>query len=442
MAGSVSGLSTTTNQIVQQLMSIERRPLDALSAKQSSYQTKISSLGKISSALDAVKTAADALKTTSSSSLYAATSSNKDMATATVSGTKASAASYDLEVTQLAKSQKLASKSFTTADDAVGSGSLTISIAGKADQTVNVGAGSTLTQLRDAINSQSTGVKASIVQAADGFKLSLTSESGEKSAVKITANDDDGNNTDTAGLSAFAYDPTALVNAGKNMVQNQAAQDTKGKIDGIDVVSSTTKITSAPGVTIDVKTTGTSTINVAVDNTSYTDKTKAFVEAYNKAIQTIRSEGRYNADTGAAGALNGSRAVRGADSELTKLKQTQLTGDIKNLTDAGIVSNADGTLRVDTAKLNKALEKPDALASFWGTSGFNAKVSDAITGLTSTSGVIGLQKDTYGNAIKTIDAQKEQLNVRLEMIEKRYTAQYSKLESLTSNASSIINLFA
>ena len=439
MASQVSGLSNTSNQIVQQLMSIERRPLDALTNKQSSYQTKISSLGKLSSALDSIRSAAEALK--NSNNFYAATSSNKDIATAAVSG-KASKASYDVNITQLAKSQKLASASFLSVDSAVGSGTLTFSIADKTDQSVTVANGTTLTQLKDAINSQVTGVKASIVQAADGYKLSLTSDSGASSAVKITSSDDDTNNTDLSGLSAFAYDAAAAVGNGKNMTQNQAAQNTIATIDGINIISSTTKISSIPGITIDAKTIGSASITVDADSTAYQDKVKTFVDSYNKAVQTLKDEGKYNSANNTAGVLNGTLSVRTAASELSKLKQTQLTGVFKNLNDVGVVSNSDGTLKIDNARLQKAIENPDALNDFWSLSNFNSNVTTTISGLTGNTGVISVQKNTYDSAIKRIDKQKDQLQVRLDMIEKRYTQQYSKLEAYTNNANSIINLFA
>ena len=64
---------------------------------------------------------------------------------------------------------------------------------------------------------------ASIVTDAGGARLVMSSNTtGATSAVRITASDDDANNTDAAGLSALAFDPAT--SAGQ-MTQNVAAQN-------------------------------------------------------------------------------------------------------------------------------------------------------------------------------------------------------------------------
>lgn len=99
------------------------------------------------------------------------------------------------------------------------------------------------------------------------------------------------------------------------MVQSQAAQDTKGIIDGIDIKSSTNQY-EIQGVTIQAKKIGSASITVGADSSTYATNAQAFVDAYNKVISTLKSEGSYNATKGAAGTLNGSYALRSVSSTL------------------------------------------------------------------------------------------------------------------------------
>jgi len=61
--------------------------------------------------------------------------------------------------------------------------------------------------VRDAINAAKAGVTASIVGSGAGTRLVLRGADGAASSVRISASDSDGNDTDTAGLSALAWDP-------------------------------------------------------------------------------------------------------------------------------------------------------------------------------------------------------------------------------------------
>ena len=56
-----------------------------------------------------------------------------------------------------------------------------------------------------------------------------------------------------AGLSAFAYDPSASAGSGKNLTQKVAAQDAQLTIDGIPVAKPSNTITDAiEGVTLNL----------------------------------------------------------------------------------------------------------------------------------------------------------------------------------------------
>src|SRR5262249_51316958 len=134
----------------------------------------------------------------------------------------AAAGSHSVEVTQLAKAQKLASVALPTTADPLGTGQITIefgSYSGGAftlnpDQTGKpTGTGAarrSLAGVRDAINAAGGDVTASLVNDGTGQRLVLASTlTGAASAMRVTVTDGDGNNTDAAGLSRLAYDASA-----------------------------------------------------------------------------------------------------------------------------------------------------------------------------------------------------------------------------------------
>ena len=120
------------------------------------------------------------------------------------------------------------------ADEAIGAGVITIGSGENSFSTV-LSATNTLEDLRDQINNgpftgsdSNDSVVATIVTSDDGQHLVLTSkETGEDNAITITVQDEDGNNTDTGGLSRLAYDVSDAdpLNHTTNLTEVNAAQN-------------------------------------------------------------------------------------------------------------------------------------------------------------------------------------------------------------------------
>ena len=96
-------------------------------------------------------------------------------------------------------------------------------------------------------------------------RLVLRGADGAENSVRITATDDDGNNTDAAGLSALSFDPAATAGTGRNLSQTQAAQDAKYTLDGLALTSPTNTLSSVvEGVTLTLKKETASPVDVNV----------------------------------------------------------------------------------------------------------------------------------------------------------------------------------
>lgn len=390
--GLASGLDI--NAIVEKLMAVERRPLDTLATRESATQARISAYGQIKSALSALQTAATVVSSTAPfRSTLAQVSDPGAFTAATTDG--AVAGRYDIEVSALARAQKLVSSGFATTTDIVGTGTITFEFgttsgpaftpdAAIAARTLTIDAGrDSLAGIRDAVNAAKVGVTATIVDdgSAAGKRLVFTSDaSGSAKSMRVTVADGDSTDTDNAGLSRLAYDPVALVGAGRNLEQTVVAQDASFTVDGIDVTSPSNMVTGAiAGVTLNLtgKTDGTpATITVARNGQAAAVAMQAFVKAYNDTAALLDNLTRYDATAQRASTLTGDSTARGVQTQLRGLLSAaaQLVPG-KSLADAGVTTQRDGKLAFDPAKLDALLASdPSAVEAMFAALG---KASDA-----------------------------------------------------------------
>jgi len=393
------GSGLDVNGIVAKLMAVEQQPLDQLSAQETTVQSKISAYGSLKSALSALQTAVHALSAPAPFRSMSATVGDASVATATTAD-GAVAGRYSLEVSQLAQNQKLVSAGFASSTDTVGSGTLTFTFGtwsggsftpnpAAGARTVTIAPGqSSLAGVRDAVNAANIGVTATIVNdgSASGQRLVFSSNaSGANQSLSIAAADADGQNTDAAGLSQLAYDPAATAGSGKNLTETLAAQDALLTLDGIAVRSASNTVTDAiAGVTLKLARTNVgSPTSIAVDQSSgpATTAVSAFVKAYNDLQTTITNLTKYDATNKQASILTGDSTVRLAQSQLRSLvggAVSGASGSLDTLSLAGITTQSDGTLLLDSAKFNAALAAdPKAVEKLFAATG---STTDALVG--------------------------------------------------------------
>lgn len=391
------GSNLDVNGIVSQLMAIEKQPLTRLAQKEASAQARLSAYGLIKGALSSFQTSMAGLASNSKYTSISASTSDATVGSASASSV-ATPGTYSLEVTKIAKEQKLRSDvlSTTSVNETLGTGTLTIQLgtysggvftanADKAAATITIDSSNqSLAGVRDAINAANAGVRANIVNDGSGFRLSLTSTStGTANSLKVTVADDgDGNSTNASGLSRIAFDPAAAAGSGKNLTESQAAQDAQLTVDGIAVTKSSNTLTDViQGVTLNLlkeTTVGTPlTVTVSRSNSAVTTAAQDFVKAYNELAKTIGDLTKYTPKTetsaAQAGVLQGEATPRSIMYQLRNaLGQSVATLDGKRITlsDLGIAFQKDGTLALDSSKLNKQVEaNPDIIAGFFASAG-------------------------------------------------------------------------
>jgi len=221
----------------------------------------------------------------------------------------------------------------------------------------------TLQGILDAINKGNFGVTASIVSdgstgtdATPNHLILTSSATGASSTMKITLAGSGGDAPDPSLVALLGYDPAGT----QNLSQKAAAADTRATVNGIAVTSSGTSISGAiTGVNISALATGNSNLTISKDSSTLTTNVNGFVKAYNDLNTQISSLGSYNADTKTGGPLLGDTTLRNLQAGLRRQLSTSITGlqgsSLTNLSQIGISFQKDGSLTLDNAKLQKAI---------------------------------------------------------------------------------------
>jgi len=422
------GSNLDVDGIVSQLMAVEKQPLTLMQNTESDYKAKLSAYGTLKGALSSLQSAMQGLADGTKFQAAAVSVADTSVLTATANGTngKAVPGSYSVEVGQLAQQQKIRSDGFASTSSVVGSGTLTIEFGSydsaantftlngtKAAQTITINPSSnTLSGVRDAINAANIGVSATIINDGTSNRLVLTSkDTGAANSIKISTSDDDGLNLDAAGLSQLAFDPTASAGSGKNLTQAQAAQDAKLKIDGIDISKSSNTITDAiEGVTLNLLKTNSgspTTLGVSHDSAGITAAINTFVTSYNSINQTLSDLSSYNAAAKTGGVLQGDSAALSIQTRIRATLSAAVgnmggTGTgLSSLSQIGVSFQKDGSLALDSTKLQKALDNNfDDIAGLFAV---GAKPSDSlISYVDATSKTVS---GNYAVAITQLAAQ-------------------------------------
>ena len=466
--------------IITKLVALEKQPLTSLQLKATVIQTKISDYSQVKSLVSAVTDAASKLSLDSGWNTVAVGSSNSLAVSATVSGI-ASATSFSVGVSQLAKSQSTVSDA-VTASTAVGSaGTLTLQLgtwgpsrangtgslftAGSAASVnITVATSDTMAQIAAKINDAGSGVVATVLTDASGDRLMLRSaSSGVAQGFRVQATDTgDGNNTNDSGLSALAFDldrdpGTPPTNAptgsptvtayGMGANTYQAGQNAKATINGIAVTSANNSFKDVvAGLTITASTVTGSDVELTTtnDKAALTKNIQTFVDAYNAVNKYLADATTYDDTTKKSGDLQGDSTAIGLRNSLRSLLGTGVVGgSYTRLSDIGLSVGRDGSLTVNATKLGTALDSPASVKTLFAqkntdasTNGIARKVKTFADGLLAFSGGLNNKADALTAEVKRNTSDQDKVTARAAAVEKRlrttYTALDTKMAGLTA----------
>jgi flagellar hook-associated protein 2 len=440
LTGLAGGLDSSS--IVSQLVAVAQQPVDDLTSKKGLVDSATVTMNSFSTKLATLQSAATALSTSSGFVSMSATSSDTSIV-GSVTGS-AAAGSYSVNVTQLATAQKMRSDAQTSSTTALGqSGTLTLNIGTGTPLTINVSATDTLTDIAANINRSGGRVSAGIINAGGSYRLSLQG-------------------LDTGASNAMTVTEGGTINLGLSNPANvyQPAQDAKLTVDGLPITRSTNSVADAiPGVTMALTkvTTTPTTVTVASDSTALTQKLTSFVNAYNDIVNSAHSATGYGTAKASNSVLAGDTTIRRALDKISSLVTGAVpgaTGNYRSFAAVGLATSKDGTMSLDTTKLNDALSKdPNSVARLFvtdtssGSTGLMKTLGDTLTQLTSTNGAITTRITALGAQSKSISTSVDQKQKQVDDYEAGLKKQFadldqamSKYNSMSSSLNAITNV--
>ena len=466
---SFGGLATglPTEEIVEGLMAAERAPLERLQKEQEYEKSRLKAYEEFNDKLKALRTAAGDLNITSEVRLTDVRLSSDESISASSSG--AQLGSYDITVAQLAQVQKDVSSGFSSDTEALlGTGTFTV-----AGEVIQVDKNNNSLQgLMESINalSEETGVSAAIINdgnSSDNYHLVF---SGKDATTTFSVS----HTLQNADTSSVSFSTSRV----------RDAQQSIAYVDGIEVVGNSNSLTGVvSGLTINLSEVSeiitpasdgnppeykATTLTVEPDTDSLKEKITTFVTAYNGIMEWIESA--YNEDSFATESdtsddsdsssdsdnenakettlafyLRGDASINGVKRELQTMLSSSIgsSGSLQILSEIGISTQVDGTLNVNSSKMDKALEDNfndvvKLLAGDDDVDGVMKKFNTYLVETTSLAdGLYSSKEDTYETKNKRLDNQILQKETLMEKIEARIRSQFYAMELLVSELNSV-----
>ncbi len=384
VTGTASGLDT--DAIIDAAVAQKTARADTIDAKVTANKTKISSYQTLQTLLQAVSDSMSNLASSTYSSVstttnafdekqaYLTASDGTDATgvLAVAADADATAASYEVTVTQLARAQKVASATQTSAKTALGlDGVMSIGAADGTAVDITVTTGMTLNDLSTAINAKTatSGVTATVISTGTGSRLVLsTSNTNQAITVATTSGDDVALGiglTDSSG--AFAS-------------QLQAAQPSIVTIDQQTITSDGNELDDVvPGLSISLLQTTTTGQTITLDVEANYDDIKTAITGFITAYNSLRDFVTTNQTVGADGTvpddavLFADSILRDAGRQLSAVlsgSPSSATGDVDSLADLGVTLDANNHLDLSAESTldNLLLTNLSSVASFFETS--------------------------------------------------------------------------
>lgn len=420
------GSGLDVNSIVSQLMSAERAPTDKrLTAAEQDTKSQISAFGALSSVLSSLQSALQKFDGLGSLSGRKATpASGAGFAASASSG--AAPGRYMISVESLAQAHRLQSAAVARNPDGsqpqLGYGTLSISIGGGDAVDVSIASGSgNLNAIRDAINAQAGDkVAATVVSGDSGDVLFIASRiTGTAGAVSISASGGDG------GLAAL--DTTS-----GTITTKDAAQDAQVVIDGITRTAKGNTLSDAiSGITLNLTKANPGTpyaLDVSEDTSSLKTTLNGFVSAYNAALTQIRSLSAAGGEGATAGPLSGDATTRSIQQTL----RNAIGGSYQAFSALGLKTAVDGTLTLDSSKLDAALASdPNAIKKVFGeTADFGKSLRDNLQNLLGDQGLVPSRQKSLDDRTKAQAKQRADFEDRMTRLEDSYRRQFTALDTM------------
>lgn len=442
-----AGAGVLTQDLLDKLKKAdESQYIDPLDARKTTETKKKDAFSVINAYMDSVTSSLESLREYGVFESRIASSSNEDAAT--VSAAESSdIQDFSLEVLNLATKEIEQSGAFTTktATVATGSGELKLTV-GSNNFTIGYDATTTLEELKNLINTEAgESVSATIVQIADNdFRLFLSAkESGEGQEISITDVVGEGEALRSALTSGMTNVQDAVNATFK--YNSQTITRTSNVVD--DLLS---------GVTITLKEAGKTNVSVKQDTENIASKIENFITKYNSALYQLTQDTKSSENADERGVFSGESVMKTMKVDMLNMIGT--VGGVGRVQDYGIEVNDDGSLKLDTVKLNEKLEEnPDNVQAFFAGGAFTrsdgsqveldgafVEMQEEMQKYTKYNATLDQYKNLIDQQLESLDEQRtkamERLTSKYEIMAKQFAAYDAVITQLNSVSSMFTNL--
>jgi flagellar hook-associated protein 2 len=438
--------------IVEQLMTVENKPLDKIQTQIEQKKLVISDLGTIKSKVATFQDALTLFQAPSTFNNSLASSSDATIVSATASN-GAVKGNHSVTVTSLATATRNTVTGYTssTASATVdATNGFAITVAGttyntNGNKTVSgvvttnavtvLGASPSITDLKNWINGLGVNVSASVVETSGSSNWALMiqgTQTGTTNAVSFTG---------LTGVPATLTDTSVTAAANASFIVNgttfsRASNTVTDVIDGL-----TLSLNKASGTA--------QTISVGKGTDVSNDVINTLIKAYNEVMSTHKSMTANSANSDKPGNFAKSPATL---SFINQIKDSFAKGisytangtlTTMSLSTLGIDLQLDGTAKFNSASFATAsaagLRDTLALGVTMGYVSSTSNLNTFLTAQVKTGGALNSQITSETTAVQDLTKRKDNLQIRLNSIKTNLVSQYSSLNALLYQLSSTSN---
>ena len=449
---SVGTSSIDVAAIVEQLMTVENKPLDKIKSQIEQKKLVISDLGTIKSKVATFQDALTLLQTPTTFNNSSASSSDATIVSATASN-GAIKGNHSVTVTSLATATRntvsgYASSTASATVDATNG--FAITVAGttyntNGNKTVNgvvtanavtvLGASPTVTDLKNWINGLGVNVSASVVETTGSSNWALMiqgTQTGTTNAVSYSG---------LTGVPATLTDTSVTTAANASFVVNgttfsRASNTVTDVIDGITLSLNKASATAQ-------------TISVGKGTDVSNDAINTLIKAYNDVMSTYKTMTANSANSDKPGNFANSPStlsfINQIKDSFAKGISYTTNGTLKtmSLSALGIDLQRDGTAKFNSASFATAsaagLRDTLALGVTMGYVSSTSNLNTFLTAQVKTGGALSSQINSETTAMQDLTKRKDNLQIRLNSIKNNLVSQYSSLNALLYQLSSTSN---
>jgi flagellar hook-associated protein 2 len=300
----------------------------------------------------------------------------------------------------------------------------------------------TMAAIASKINAANTGVSATVLRSGTQERLVFRSNTtGEAAGFQIAS-------AGFAGLDSLSFTSQANpTGSTAGMESAQTGLNAAALLNGVAIDSATNTLTEVvPGLTLRLNQVTTAPVEITVeqDQEVIQKQIQAIADAYTALNKTLADATRY-VPGGKSGVLQGDSTTVGLQNLMRSVLGSSSTGStFTRLSEVGLESQADGSLKLNTTKLTAAMSNMTNLQNLFAvdnsnpaTNGFGLKLRDFARGLVASDGTITNKSTAIQGTISRNSQEQDRVSDRAARVEVQLRRQYSALDAQMAKMSAL-----